>query len=384
MVTLGNNIKKFGTDTFANIKKFGTDTFAKIIKKEGAGKKADSSSESDTTSSIEKPEKVGKIYAPRGWKKQTDLADYVAGKHSLCGGKCSEDGKCFVPSDYTVASSPNTAAGPCANPPEGNLPCCAAARPRRIGRTVVKVVNDKMVRTMTMATCLAFKKAKFFNVFGRCNPGDTDRAKAIDDATVDGCNINWAQGNMDNDANGNSKGERCNHAFRLTAAAPGNGRAILGFDDQINKHCTGKKEVGSSCVVQGFNRLRLGRDKNKKCDGGEEHPTWDWTPCKNLHWLLCAAKGFLPAQSNKKILMVQNPRAIKEQDTDLEGDPPNVPWLADRGMNVSSADFRATGITIHEVCLLTAMCSNRDSLWDNDKGGFDFTCENPDSTVVGK
>lgn len=53
------------------------------IKKEGAGKKADSSSESDTTSFISmKPEKVGKIYAPRGWKKQTDLADYVAGKHS--------------------------------------------------------------------------------------------------------------------------------------------------------------------------------------------------------------------------------------------------------------------------------------------------------------
>ena len=238
---------------------------------------------------------------------------------------------------------------------------------------------------MTMATCLAFEKTKFFNVFeGKmgCKPGDADRAKAIDDATADGCNINWARGNKDTDANGNSKGERCNKTFRLTAAAPGNGRPILGFDDDINKVCTGEEEwteewgwgwKGSSCVAQGFNRLRLGRDQKKKCDGSE-HPKWDWTPCKNLHWLMCAAKGFLPGQSNKKIWMVPNPKAINEQLTDLEGDPP-------KDLN---RDFRATGITIHEVCLLTAMCSNRNLLWDKNEGGFDFSCENPDSTVVGK
>jgi hypothetical protein len=237
------------------------------------------------------------------------------------------------------------------------------------------------------------------------NAGSPGREAAIKDATKEGCNINWALGNGDDDGGIKDSAERCDKAHKqnLPATSEGKGRAILGFNEQINKVCTGNKDTGTTCVAEGYNRLRFGKDAKNMCEkvgAKEDRKEWNWNTCKNLHWLLCAAQGFLPGQSTKEIFIIPNPPETTSVLTTFDHVAGPLPaWLKDPfdkahklvGNGGTIHDYIETGVTNHELCLLSNMCLNSNELWNkqslpDDKGAarFNFICKSPDLKKIAK
>lgn len=139
----------------------------------------------------------------------------------------------------------------------------------------------------------------------------------------------------------------------------GSAKTILGFKDDINAKCgvqsgtncwpTPPIQPPSTCACLGqtsiYNRLYLS----------------EWTFCKNMKWLLCAAYGKLPRQAiaEKKITFVSAPKELTN----------------------GTYPFEST-VTVHEICTLSKMCTNRAELFTLNKND-DFKCALPTASHLG-
>jgi hypothetical protein len=131
--------------------------------------------------------------------------------------------------------------------------------------------------------------------------------------------------------------------------------AAIGFDDKLAERCADRKgrpdaplpaallEHGGrkrSCIHKNLNVLAL----------FSQAPSYDL--CRNLEWLVCAARGALPGQAGRGILADPPPQRVRI----------DALWhhSALRG---SALRYSSYAVYPLEVCILSALCSNRAELF---------------------
>lgn len=162
----------------------------------------------------------------------------------------------------------------------------------------------------------------------------------------------------------------------FTAAAP----AVLGFDETIDEYCAaGLKQMGEkaskdkamhaeNCVRANLNILAL---------YGERLP---YNLCRNLEWMVCAAKGILPGQGGNQILFAKHPWWLFPDGR--SGKPLNqcCGWAPDGVGKPESGVYGYTTDDIYylEICLINEICENGADVFKTD-GGQAFRCKFSDT-----
>ena len=159
------------------------------------------------------------------------------------------------------------------------------------------------------------------------------------------CDVNWLEGAMG--------GQYDRPPF--TTDAP----ALLGFDGDIGDYCSEKsqlgdwgpgdwnKELARRCVAGNQNILRI-MFSCANCWGARK----GWDMCRNLQWVLCAARGWLPGQNNAGIYFAKAPRDLDTRDLD---DPSRTgSWWQEPHYN----HYAVSDVFFGEVVLLSTLCKN--------------------------
>lgn len=176
------------------------------------------------------------------------------------------------------------------------------------------------------------------------------------------CDVNWMEGALG--------GQFDRPPF--TAEAP----AVLGFDGDIGNYCTEKcrwdpewpggdwnQELAKRCVAGNQNILRI-MFSCAKCVGSRQ----GWNMCRNLQWVYCAARGWLPGQGGAGIYFAKAPRDLDTRDL---ADPARTgSWW----MEPHRTHYAVSDVFFGEVVLLSTMCKNSWKLFTVVRGER-FDCE---------
>ena len=94
-----------------------------------------------------------------------------------------------------------------------------------------------------------------------------------------------------------------------------------------------------------------------------------WNMCVNMEWIVCAARGSLPKQSNR-IQFAVPPSRINPDDHDhFRKYKTNIlRWSANYEIDYISWSFYAV-----ELCLIIFLCDNHEEFWSLGRDDF-FTC----------
>lgn len=125
--------------------------------------------------------------------------------------------------------------------------------------------------------------------------------------------------------------------------------AAIGFDDPLAERCADKLKPAAPagrgdhkrvCIERNYNVLSLFSDA----------PSYD--VCRNLEWLVCAAKGALPGQQGEGIIADPPPQSVGL----------DVLWKQSM-LRGAAGRYSPSAIYPLEVCALSALCSNREELF---------------------
>jgi hypothetical protein len=189
----------------------------------------------------------------------------------------------------------------------------------------------------------SFWGVKFHRMFPICMPLDEARTRAWIDEMESGavCGRNWFQGS-----------HGCKDQKSLPAYVNPS-PALIGINANIATRCDNRRGVRQlprhsphmgdrkrQCIVNDWNVLAL----------YDTRPAYDM--CRNLEWLVCAAKGILPGQ----------------RGTGIVSDPPPGSLPIGKLFETKSNGVEPTGYTPStpyylEVCALSAFCENRADLF---------------------
>ena len=167
-------------------------------------------------------------------------------------------------------------------------------------------------------------------------------------STRPSCDTNWHEGTRPRP--------------QYTAAAP----ALLGFDASIWDYCTEVHDPGGMqsddwnvelvrrCVLSNQNILRM---------------MTGYDMCVNMHWVVCAAKGYLPGQAGRPELRFAH--APRDLDTrDLDDPTRRGGWWTEP----HETHFAVSDVYFAEVIILSAICANSWRLFSVRRGEI-FQCE---------
>ena len=152
----------------------------------------------------------------------------------------------------------------------------------------------------------------------------------------------------------------------FTSSAP----ALLGFDESIDAFCRARHGYGSfgpnahaeTCVRANHNILSLyGRDR----DGTHRYNT-----CRNLEWMVCAAKGTLPGQDSRIIRFAYAPNRLEP----TTGHQPIGSCTGYHPAGCGRIGYASSDIFYLEACIYSIMCSNHEALFRL-RPGEDWQCE---------
>ena len=149
------------------------------------------------------------------------------------------------------------------------------------------------------------------------------------------CQSNWFEGNK-----GSLGGET--HTVQFTEAAP----AVLGFDETIDQYCGAKAKSNGGKYKDAWPHARqcIEADVNILSLYGNRVP---YNICRNLEWMVCAAKGSLPGQGGDTIVFSLAPSALDPSPTS------NKPFGMCRGYTEADCKrgYATDSIYFLEVCI---------------------------------
>lgn len=101
------------------------------------------------------------------------------------------------------------------------------------------------------------------------------------------------------------------------------------------------------CVTSNHNILSLYGDEIR------------YNTCRNLEWQVCAAKGALPGQQGRDIYFAHAPGALEP----FRGPHPIGSCTGYHPAGCGKRGYASSDIYYLEICMYSAMCSNRDALF---------------------
>jgi len=182
------------------------------------------------------------------------------------------------------------------------------------------------------------------------------------------CNSNWYEGNV-NPVLGRPTAVMPRY-LNMSRPAP----ALLGFDETIDEYCHEEAKLlnttwspigwkhAENCIRANLNILAL---------YGDRVP---YNICRNLEWMTCAARGWLPGQQGlANVKFAKKPSVLYPHG--FTGKPIDsccgwVPWNKPTG---GVYGYATDDIFYLEVCLFHEICENGYDIFNLDVGT-DFTC----------
>ncbi len=157
--------------------------------------------------------------------------------------------------------------------------------------------------------------------------------------------------------------------------------ALLGFDTSIDQLCRVYNRNGRvrqekvPCVERNFNILAL------------FGTTLPYNMCRNLEWLVCAAKGELVGQETPVLRFAEKPADLRIDANTGDGGRPlgkcggyaEENRLLDGRSCVSGEGYNNDDVFFLEVCIYSVICDNADSLFTDAGPEEDWVCDfNPE------
>ena len=182
----------------------------------------------------------------------------------------------------------------------------------------------------------------------------------------DHCDSNWYEGGV-------IRGGQFDRPIFENAGTP-----LLGFDETIEGFCRWELEQMKvnategitahveNCLLTGNSILAL---------YGERFP---YNICRNLEWMVCAARGKLPGQRGDVIHFAKRPnelvpnsedkplgkcRGWRAGDHECHDDPYNGPFDGESEKKRRITGYATDSIFFLEVCMYSQICSNGDELF---------------------
>ena len=153
---------------------------------------------------------------------------------------------------------------------------------------------------------------------------------------------------------------------RFTDLAP----ALLGFDETIDTYCSAHIDAKKDHPWLGHSERCVMANKNILSLYGDRLP---YNICRNLEWMVCAARGLLNGQGNHNIIFARSPKSLDPDSLDKPLGQCGG-WVPDQRPEGGVYGYATDDIFYLEACMYSYLCTNSHELFEVEAGEI-FHCD---------